>query len=63
MNILKAVKKKPEAIALLQTLSKYPNVVEAVKEGNEGYLQTEEDHKVFNTLSALDDTILKVLVN
>jgi len=30
-EILNIAKKKPEAIALLQTLSKYPNVVELIK--------------------------------
>jgi len=29
-EMLKAVKNRPEAIALLRTLSKYPNVVEAI---------------------------------
>jgi len=33
-KILYAVKNKPEAIALLKTLSKYPNVVEAIKYGD-----------------------------
>jgi len=30
-KILYAVKNKPEAIALLKTLSKYPNIVDAIK--------------------------------
>jgi len=60
---LKAVKNKPEAIALLQTLSKYPNVVEAIKEGNIGFLQTDEDFKIFNTLESIDNDVLKVLVD
>jgi len=30
-ELLNIAKKKPEAIALLKTLSKYPNVVEAIK--------------------------------
>jgi len=43
-EILKAVKNKPEAIALLRTLSKYPNVVDAIKYGIDVYLQTDMDH-------------------
>jgi len=35
----------------------------AIKENNEGYLQTEEDTKIFNTLKYIDEDILKVLVD
>jgi len=62
-DLLSAVKNKLEAIALLKTLSKYPNVVEAIKEGNQAYLQTEKDSKIFDTLNVLDEDILKVLVD
>jgi len=62
-EILKAVKNRPEAIALLRTLSKYQNVVDAIKYGIDTYSQTEKDHKIFNTLKYIDNDIFKVLVD
>jgi len=38
-------------------------IVNAIKYGNELYLQNDEDQQIFNTLSALDVNTLKVLVD
>jgi len=62
-KILYTVKNKPEAIALLRTLSKYPNVVDAIKYGDISYLNNDIDKKIFNTLEYIDNDILKVLVD
>jgi len=62
-KILCVVKNRPEAIALLRTLSKYPNVVNAIKYGNITYLNSDIDKKIFNTLEYIDQDILKVLVD
>jgi len=62
-KILYAVKNKPEAIALLKTLSKYPNVVDAIKYGDISYLNNDIVKKIFNTLEYIDNDILKVLVD
>jgi len=62
-KILYAVKNKPEAIALLKTLSKYPNVVDAIKYGDITYLTNDIVKKIFNTLEFIDNDILKVLVD
>jgi len=61
-KILNAVEYKPEAIALIQTLSKYPNVVEAIKSGDISGLNTSE-LKIFDSLNVLDNNTLKVLVD
>jgi len=62
-KIFYAVKNKPEAIALLKTLSKYPIVVYAIKYGDLTYLTNDIDKKIFNTLEFIDNDILKVLVD
>jgi len=62
-KILYAVKNKPEAIALLKTSSKNPNVVDAIKYGDLTYLTNDIDKKIFNTLEFIDNDILKVLVD
>jgi len=61
-KILYAVSKKPEAIALIQTLSKYPNLVEAIKSGDMTGLNTSE-LKIFDSLNVLDNNTLKVLID
>jgi len=61
-KILNFVSKKPEAIALIQTLSKYPNVVDAIKSGDITGLNTSE-LKIFDSLNVLDNNTLKVLVD
>ena len=61
-KILKVVEQKPEAIALLQTLSKYPKVGEAIKNGNASGLNQDE-LKIFNALGVLDDNILNIFVD
>jgi len=62
-KILYVVKNRPEAIALLRTLSKYPNVVNAIKYSDITYLDSDIDKKIFNTLEYIDQDILKVLVD
>jgi len=52
-KILYAVKNKPEAIALLKTLSKYPNVVDAIKYGDLTYLTNDIDKKYLIHLNLL----------
>jgi len=56
---------KPEAIALLNTLSKYPNVVELFKSDNLADLDnlSEDEKKIFYALQILDDKTLKLLVD
>jgi len=49
-----AVKNKPEAINLLKTLSKYPNVVDAIKYGDVSYLTNDIDKKIFITLEFIE---------
>jgi len=64
-ELLNIAKKKPEAIALLKTLSKYPNVVEAIKFPDEDKIKnlTMDEKKIFNALEILDDRTLKILVD
>jgi len=64
-EILNIVKKKPEAIALLQTLSKYPNVVESIKFPDEDKIKnlSMDEKKIFNALQILDDRNLEILVD
>jgi len=59
------LKKKPEANALLKTLSKYPNVVEAIKFPDEDKIKNliMDEKKIFNALEILDDRSLKILVD
>jgi len=52
-KILYAVKNKPEAIVLLKTLSKYPNVVDAIKYGDNSYLTNDIDKKYLILLNLL----------
>jgi len=59
---LNTVNKKPETIALIQTLSKYPKVVNAIKTGDIAELNNAEI-KVFNELNKLDDRTLDILVD
>jgi len=61
-KILNAVKYKPEAIALIQTLSKNSNVVDAIESGDITGLNTSELKK-FDLLNVLDNNTLKVLVD
>jgi len=44
-------------------LSKYPNVVDAIKYGDLTYLTNDIDKQIFNTLEFIDNDILKVLVD
>jgi len=60
-KILNAACKKPEAIALINTLSKYPKVVYAIKSGDITGLNSSE-LKIFDSLNVLDDKTSKVLV-
>jgi len=64
-ELLNIARKKPEALALLKTLSKYPNVVEAIKFPDEDKIKnlTMDEKKIFNALEILDDRTLKVLVD
>jgi len=64
-EILHISKKKPEAIALLNTLSKYLNVVELFKSDNLADLNnlSEDEKKIFHALQILDDETLKILVD
>jgi len=60
-KILNAVSKKPEAIALINTLSKYPKVVNVIKYGDITGLNSNE-LKISDSLNVLDDNTWKVLV-
>jgi len=60
-KILNSVSKKPEAIALINTLSKYPKVVNAIESGDITGLNPSE-LTIFDSLNVLDDNTLKVLV-
>jgi len=53
-KILNAVSKKPEAIALINTLSKYPKVVNVIKYGDITGLNSNE-LKISDSLNVLDD--------
>jgi len=44
-------------------LSKYPNVVDAIKYGDITYLTNDIDKKIFNTLEFIVNDFLKVLVD
>jgi len=59
-EIMYITKKKPEASALLQTLSKYPNVYELIKSDNVDDIEnlSEDEKKIFNALQILDDKTL-----
>jgi len=61
-DILKTVSKKPEAIALIHVLSKYPNVVQALKDDNVNNLNGIE-LKIYNELGALDDRTLTIIAD
>jgi len=63
IKICHIVNKKPEAIAPLNILSKYPNVVNAIKNDDEKVLINDNDQKLNNALSILDNNTLKVLVD
>jgi len=60
-EILNTVSKKPKAIALISTLSKYSSVVSAIKSGDITGLNSNE-LKIFDSLNVLDDNTLKVFV-
>jgi len=64
-NILYITRKKPVAIALLNTLNKYPNVVKIFKSDNVDDLDNlcEDEKKIFYALQILDDKTLKILVD
>jgi len=61
-QILKAVKNKPLAIALIATLSKYPKVVDAIKSGVITGLNSSELN-IFDWLNVLDNNTFKALVD
>jgi len=61
-EILKTVSKKPETIALIQMLSKYPNVVQALKDDNVNNLNDVEI-KIYREIGTLDDNILSKIAD
>jgi len=61
-EILKTVRKKPETIALIQMLSKYPNVIQALKDDNIDNLNAVE-LKIYRELGGLDDSTLTIIAD
>jgi len=61
-EILKTVSKKPETFALIHMLSKYPNVVQALKDDNVNNLNDVEI-KIYCELGTLDDNTLSIIAD
>jgi len=61
-KLVKTINKKPETIALIQMLSKYPNVVQALKDFNVDNLNKIE-HILYNELGRLDDNTLSIIAD
>jgi len=61
-KILKTVRKKPETIALIQMLNKYPNVIQALKDDNIDNLNAVE-LKIYSELGKLDDSTLSIIAD
>jgi len=61
-EILRTINRKPEVIALIHMLSKYPNVVQALKDDNVDNLNPIEQ-KIYLEVGSLNDRKLSIITD